>query len=296
MITLPRLLQTAHHVSRHFRTAPALSQLAARAGMSPWHLQRAFKRLTGESPTAYATRLRLTLAATELLHGNASLQWIARRSGFASVEVLIRSFRRQFGCTPSQYRTRHRRQARPIDKFSLAHINALAPCLRLFHVPDQPRSSSMPLLSSTLRTLQPQPALIIRSRIARSEIAATIGQSLGKIVPYAMSAGATLAGQPFARYPDFGPGSLTIEVGMPVATSVAGKDEIEAFELPGGRFAVGMHGGAYTHLSESFAALERWVTSQGLTVAGPAWELYVNDPADHPDSADWRTEIYLPVR
>ena len=296
MINLPRLLQTAHHISRHFRDMPRLVPLARRAGMSPSHLQRAFKHLTGESPTAYATRLRVTLVATELLRSDGSLLRIARRSGFASVEVLIRNFRRQFGCTPAQYRTRHRRRTGAAAARSLAGINALAPCLSLFRVPDPQRSPFMPLLSSSLRTLQPQPALIIRSRIARSEIAATIGESLGRIVPYAMGVSATLAGQPFARYPDFGPGSLTIEVGMPIAAPVAGKDDIEAFELPGGRFAVGLHGGPYTHLTESFTALERWITSQGLAVAGPAWELYVNDPADHPDPADWRTEIYLPVR
>jgi effector-binding domain-containing protein len=154
----------------------------------------------------------------------------------------------------------------------------------------------MSLLSTTLRTLQPQHALIIRSRIARNEIAATIGQSLGRIVPYALGAGATLAGRPFARYPEFGPGLLTIEVGMPVTKCVAGKDDIEAFDLPGGRCAIGLHGGPYTQLAGSFAALERWIASQSLTVSGPAWEVYVNDPAEFPDEADWRTEIYLPVR
>lgn len=154
----------------------------------------------------------------------------------------------------------------------------------------------MPLLSSTLRTLNAQPAVVIRSRIGRDQIAATIGASLGRIVPYALGAGATLAGQPFARYPEFGPGSPVIEVGMPLAAPVAGQGDIESFELPAGLTAVGVHGGAYTHLHESFAALEKWIAAQHLLPAGPAWEVYVNDPAEHPDPADWRTEICWPVR
>lgn len=154
----------------------------------------------------------------------------------------------------------------------------------------------MPMLSTALRTLQPQPALVIRSRIPRGEIAATIGRSLGRIVPYAMSAGGALAGQPFARYPEFGPEMTTIEVGMPLAAPVPGSGEIEAFTLPAGLVAMAVHGGAYDRIPETFAALERWIASQGRAPAGAPWELYVTDPAQHPDPEDWRTEIYWPVR
>lgn len=154
----------------------------------------------------------------------------------------------------------------------------------------------MPMLSTSVRTLQPQPALVIRSRIARKEIAATIGQNLGKIVPYAMGAGATLAGQPFARYPEWGTDLITIEVGMPVAAPVAGNGEIEAYTLPPGLTAVAVHGGPYEKIPETFAAFEKWIASQGHTTTAPPWEVYVTDPAEHPDRADWRTEIYWPVR
>ncbi len=36
----------------------------------------------------------------------------------------------------------------------------------------------------------------------------------------------------------------------------------------------------------------------GVLPAGPAaapWESYVTDPAQHPDPADWRTEVYWPL-
>ncbi len=33
----------------------------------------------------------------------------------------------------------------------------------------------------------------------------------------------------------------------------------------------------------------------GLRPAGAPWEWYVTDPAEHPDPADWRTEIYWPA-
>jgi AraC family transcriptional regulator len=154
----------------------------------------------------------------------------------------------------------------------------------------------MPMLLTAVRTLQPQPALIIRSRVPREEIAATIGLNLGKIVPYALGAGGALAGQPFARYPEYGSGMITIEVGMPLVQPVKGSGEIEAFTLPAGLTAVAVHGGPYDKLPETFAAFEKWIAAQGHACAGPPWEVYVTDPAEHPDTADWRTEIYWPVR
>jgi len=154
----------------------------------------------------------------------------------------------------------------------------------------------MPMLSTSVRTLQPQPALIIRSRVPRDEIAATIGQNLGKIVPYALGAGGALAGQPFARYPEYGPGMITMEVGMPLVQPVNGSGEIETYTLPAGLTAVAVHGGPYDKLPETFAAFEKWIAAQGHACTGPPWEVYVTDPAEHPDTADWRTEIYWPVR
>jgi AraC-like DNA-binding protein/effector-binding domain-containing protein len=292
------MLQVALGIRRHLRMHQPLLKLAAQVGLSPFQLQRQFTRTMGESPARYATRLRLLLVATELLRGEKTLEAIGQLAGFASTEVLIRSFRKAHGCTPQQYR-RRQRALRGDARFlrGLGMANRIAPCQHLYHLPLQPRSKPvMPMLSATLRTLSPQPALVIRSRIPRTDIAATIGQSLGRIVPYAMGAGGALAGQPFARYPEYGPGMVTIEVGMPLATPLAGQGEIEAFTLPGGSAAVAVHGGTYELLPDSYIALEQWIAQQNRKPDGAPWEVYVTDPAEHPDPANWRTEIFQPLR
>lgn len=295
----PELLRVARQIHQHLQRRQTLPSLAQGVGQSPFTLQRAFRRLTGESPATYARRLRLMQVVTELLGGKAPLRAIARRAGFAGTEVLIRNFRRGFGCTPEQYRRRHGvRQRDALFRRGLAQANHVARCLTLYHLPLnlKRRLHAMPMLATELRQLESRPVMMIRSRIARSEIAATIGQSLGRIVPHVLGAGGTLAGQPYARYPDFSAGMLTIEVGMPVGAPVAGEGDIESTTLPGGLTAVALHGGAYERLHETFAAFERWIASQGRTPNGAPWELYVNDPADFPDPEDWRTEIYWPVR
>ena len=39
-----------------------------------------------------------------------------------------------------------------------------------------------------------------------------------------------------------------------------------------------------------------WVVEQGKQQIGPAWELYLTDPGQVPDPADWRTLIFCPMR
>lgn len=154
----------------------------------------------------------------------------------------------------------------------------------------------MPTLSIERRDLPAQPILFIRSRVSRAEIAKTIGDSLGKVFQHALASGAVIAGQPFARYPEAGPDLLTIDVGVPLASGAAGQGEIEAGSLQGGATVVAVHGGHYEQLMETFGAIERWMAERGLAPGGAPWEVYITDPANHPDSADWRTEVCWPAR
>jgi effector-binding domain-containing protein len=56
-----------------------------------------------------------------------------------------------------------------------------------------------------------------------------------------------------------------------------------------------MHAGHYEQLTQTYAAIERWMEEHGLLKGGAPWESYVTDPAEHPDPADWRTLVYWPV-
>ena len=143
--------------------------------------------------------------------------------------------------------------------------------------------------------LQPQPALIVKRRVARSEIATTIAESLGKTFPYALQNGLAIAGRPFVRYSDVGPGLMTMETGTPLAAPAPGVGEIEAITLPGGPAAVAVHMGPYDKLQDTYAAMERWMQQQGVRAAGAPWESYITDPVEHPDPANWRTDVFWPI-
>jgi AraC family transcriptional regulator len=80
-----------------------LRTLAASAGISPFHLCRAFRRATGMSVTAYRHSLRLR-TALDLLRQSGDLSDVALQLGYSSHSHFTAAFRRQFGITPSAYR------------------------------------------------------------------------------------------------------------------------------------------------------------------------------------------------
>lgn len=294
----PDLLRLLRDLRRGLDGDVSLDRVAARAGWSPFHLHRAFRHGVGETPKRYTLRLRLESAAGRLVTGDDRILDIAIAHGFNSHEVFTRAFRRHFGVTPARYR-RSALDGVPRDQ-RMRHAALVAgagPCVHLFHCPTQPstRSASMPTLSMTRKEIPAQPILFVRLRPARHELAGAIAEGLGLAFPYAMRTGAAIAGRPFTRYLSTGPGLFTVEVGMPVAAAAQGEDRVEAGMLHGGAVAVAVHAGSYEQLGETYAALERWIDEQGERTAGAPWESYITDPADHPDPADWRTEVYWPI-
>jgi len=291
------ILQLLHEI-RGADDEMSLEVLAARAGWSPFHFHREFRRIVGETPKQYMLRLRLERAAARLATGGDPVVRIAADAAFASHEVFTRAFRRQFGVTPSAYRRDAAGGATARDKARhVALTDATSPCVGLYHmhVDPQPRRLSMPMLSIERRELTPAQVLIVRARCARHELSKTMAECFGKAFPYAMGSGVPLAGRPFTRYLSVGPGLFTIESGCVMASAAPGSGEVEAATLPGGPAVVATHGGAYDTLSETYAEMERWMEKNGLKPGAAPWESYITDPAEHPDPANWRTEIYWPL-
>jgi AraC family transcriptional regulator len=292
------LLQIARDIRDRRTTRAPLDELAAGAGWSPFHLHRTFRALFRETPKQYALRLRLQQAAAKLASTDTTVLDVALSAGFDSHEVFTRAFRRHFGVTPARYRTGALAGASTETRARhLAIVQTAGPCFGLYHVPTSstPGRSSMPTLSIERREISTQHIVFVRSRTARNELSAAIGEGLGKAFPYSQRAGLAIVGRPFTRYLSTGPGLFNIEVGIPVATAPNGEGDVAAGTLPGGAVAVAMHGGSYDQLTDTYAALERWIESNGYRISGAPWESYITDPADHPDPADWRTEVYWPI-
>jgi transcriptional regulator GlxA family with amidase domain len=85
--------------------------LAVRAYMSPRNFARAFKREVGMTPGAYVETLRVERARALLETGGESVEQVAWRCGFGTVETMRRIFRKRLGVSPGSYRERFLRRA-----------------------------------------------------------------------------------------------------------------------------------------------------------------------------------------
>lgn len=296
------------YVSAHLDGDVSLESLAAHAGYSPFHLHRTFSNAVGETPGQFTFRLRLARAALLLLTSEEPILEVALASGFRSHEVFCRAFHRRFGMTPSAYRKRGFAQSLKRSQVSdhAACVEQTAPCLGLYHMQQGSKSGRNDMAYSvTKKELAPQPVLVARRRVKRSEIAATIGAALPQVFAFAQQQGIALTGLPFTRYPEMGPGLITMEPGMKIASTTRSDSEevpplpgagVVVDTLPGGPAATTMHTGPYEALPDAYAAVEQWIEDQGLAAAGAPWECYVNDPSEYPDPKDWKTEIFWPLR
>jgi len=105
MLDHPRIARAVRMIERTPATSTTLEDVAEHLGLSPFHFQRLFQEIMGESPTAYMRRTRLDRAAMNLQMSTQSITHIALNAGYASHEAFIRAFQRQFGLTPSDYRS-----------------------------------------------------------------------------------------------------------------------------------------------------------------------------------------------
>ena len=92
-----RIRRVAAYIDDHLDEKPNLPTLAAVTCLSPFHFQRVYKLLVGETPADTVRRLRLKRAATQIAHGETSVTEAATLAGYGSSQGFCRAFRRVSG-------------------------------------------------------------------------------------------------------------------------------------------------------------------------------------------------------
>jgi AraC family transcriptional regulator of adaptative response/methylated-DNA-[protein]-cysteine methyltransferase len=91
------------YLESHSEDAPALQELADRAGISVFHFQRTFRRVAGVTPKQFLDSVRMR-KLKEGLKRNEGVTETIHASGFGSSSRLYERSDTQLGMTPSQYR------------------------------------------------------------------------------------------------------------------------------------------------------------------------------------------------
>ena len=285
-----------------------LADLAAEDGRSQFHLQRIFSAEVGESPLQFSRRVRLQRAAASLLVTHKSVLDVALDAGFDSHEGFTRAFRAMFSLSPKKFREQQRATFNHFVRHYQLHLevaNRTAPCVGLYRVSVENQSKNIDSLKGEKSDMSYEiakkqiaeiPFLYMRSQVKPEEIADALASMLVPVFQYATAQGIPFAGFPTARYVSFGPGLITIEAGMPVGGPAEGTEEIMVGSLVGGDVVSTIHKGPYDTLNQGHEAIQQWMLENNEVAAGAPWEVYITDPGEVPDPADWQTELIHPLK
>ncbi|MFY9571169.1 MAG: bifunctional DNA-binding transcriptional regulator/O6-methylguanine-DNA methyltransferase Ada [Blastocatellia bacterium] len=91
------------YIENHSGESPTLEDLSAHTGISPYHLQRIFKRIVGITPRQYAGAFRLAQFKMSVKKG-ASVTGAMYDAGYGSSSRLYERAPTELGMTPADYR------------------------------------------------------------------------------------------------------------------------------------------------------------------------------------------------
>lgn len=107
-----RINRVYDYIENNLGNEMTLKELASVAGFSEFHFHRIFAAMTGETLFSFILRLRVERSAHFLCSPlkARSITKIATDLGFSSSAVFTRTFKKHFGCTPTEYRNSNQSQ------------------------------------------------------------------------------------------------------------------------------------------------------------------------------------------
>ena len=98
-----KIRELCRYIEKHADTQPDLAELAARAGLSRFHIQRSFKALVGVTPKQYAEACRMRRLKSSL-RTSRDVSEAVYDAGFGSSSRVYERADTRLGMTPKQYR------------------------------------------------------------------------------------------------------------------------------------------------------------------------------------------------
>lgn len=145
--------------------------------------------------------------------------------------------------------------------------------------------------------LESLPAVSITDSATMMQMPEKMGELYSSLMGYISGKRVEMTGPPYCVYHTWDPeGYTVIEAGIPVAEKLAGKAEIKGTMTPGGKVLAALHTGAYEKMEPLYEAMDKYVKINKFEIAGGPWEVYLTDPTTEPDTSQWQTMVYFPIR
>jgi DNA-binding transcriptional MerR regulator len=161
-------------------------------------------------------------------------------------------------------------------------------------VPD--REKDVTRYEIDIRELPEQAVVGTRERVHMNDLTSAIPRGIAEVHGYLEELGVPATGPPITicAFPD-ADDMVDLANTWPVAEEVHGRGPIDSWTLPAVRALWMRHQGPYERLPQSYRLLEEVMAKSGLEPADAPREIYVTDPQEVSDPAEYVTEIAWPI-
>ncbi|MDX8337577.1 GyrI-like domain-containing protein [Draconibacterium sp. IB214405] len=135
----------------------------------------------------------------------------------------------------------------------------------------------------------------VRETVPFIEVSREMSAMYNEISKFLAQKEIEMAGMPFALYHLMDEEEIDLECGIPIDEIVEGNRTVNVATFPTTTCACLDFYGDYNNLQEGHIALQKWMETHGLNLASAPMEIYLTDPQQEPDPANWITRICYPV-
>jgi AraC family transcriptional regulator len=296
-----RIDHVVDYIFSNFDGQISLQTLAGVANYSPFHLQKVFKQIIGDSPKQYILKLRLETAFHLLvIHPQKSIREIAIDSGFSSPAVFSRAIKSYFGHSPEQIRhLPHREKMRLLHSAAPKSVPAQTPIVAppsssTAHCPAPTTGSAPSAEKTTIHTLKKASVKGIYLVVPFDEPEVIQG-AFNQLSRIARAHDWVVPGS--GMYGILGPHQRnTYKAFLPVHQTVPGTDRFPLVEIEGGQFATFKVRGDLRQTNKAAHYFyHRWLPDSGFKIAGvTGFETFSGNPALIP-YYQLEREIHIPI-
>ena len=266
-------------IESHFASEIALDDVARIAGVSRYHLTRAFGDITGHSVMRYVRGRRLTEAARALASGARDILAVALDAGYGSHEAFTHAFREQFDRTPEEIRKRgHLVDVKLLEPIKMEEtVGTAGPPVRFEH-------GRVLLIAG------------IGQRYT-CETSAGIPSQWQRFIPFLDTIPARIGRVTFGvRWNDDEAGNFDYLCGVEVADFSRLPRELSHVRIPAQRYAVFSHAGHVSTIRSAWITIwNTWLPESGHELLdAPDFERY--SEAFDPRTGTGGFELWLPIK
>ncbi|WP_346898339.1 GyrI-like domain-containing protein [uncultured Roseibium sp.] len=130
--------------------------------------------------------------------------------------------------------------------------------------------------------------------MAPEDIGAAMGETFQAVWDFLLESGVETTGKALSVYYAYDPDEMTFRAGFSVDADDREKatDPIRYDTTPAGRVLHFRHTGPYSKLRDSYGQMMAYMEKEGLKIAAPAWEVYLNDPTKTPED-ELLTDVFV---